>query len=268
MKRRFFSWGFLFLLCCLAVEGGEELLLPTLTEEQARRIGESVWRNECGKKKEGLLFWNPHEPFPSLGIGHFIWHPEGATSCFQESFPQLLRFLAKEGALLPLWLESIPSCPWKDRAHFLQMEQSLKKKELLDLLHSTLDLQVRFLVRRFHLSLPVLVKNAESPKREKLMQQIQRLLSVESGLYALIDYLNFKGEGLSPKERYQGKGWGVLQVLERMQGSVAGLTAVEEFVREAKHVLAERVAASPPERGEARWLPGWYNRLDTYILPP
>lgn len=266
--RLFLWWGLLLLVCCFVVEGQEELLLPTLTEEQARRIGECIWRNECGKKKEGLLFWNQHEPFPSLGIGHFIWHPEGAASCFQESFPQLLRFLAQEGALLPMWLQSIPSCPWKDRAHFIQMENSLEKRELLALLQSTLDLQVRFLVRRFHLSIPALLKNAEPEKRPLLMQQLRRLIAVESGLYALIDYLNFKGEGLSSKERYQGRGWGALQVLERMRGVAPGHTAVEEFVQEAKNVLAERVAASPPERGEARWLPGWQNRLNTYLIYP
>lgn len=260
-------WCWWLLVYCFSLSG-QEVDLPQLTEEQAHRIGECIWRNECGKKKEGLVFWNPHEPFPSLGIGHFIWHPEGATSCFQESFPQLLRFLEKEGALLPLWLQSFPSCPWKDRSHFLQREDAWKKNELLHLLQSTLELQVRFLIQRFHGSIPALLKNAEPEKRAALALQLRRLLTIEAGLYALIDYLNFKGEGLSLKERYQGKGWGVMQVLERMRGISPGESAVQEFVQEAKNILAERVAASPPERGEARWLPGWQNRLDTYLSYP
>ena len=29
----------------------------------------------------------------------------------------------------------------------------------------------------------------------------------------MIDYVNFKGDGLKPTERYKGEGWGLLQVL-------------------------------------------------------
>jgi len=40
--------------------------------------------------------------------------------------------------------------------------------------------------------------------------------------------------------------------------------AKEEFAKCAKKVLQERVKNSPPERGEKRWLKGWFNRIDTY----
>ena len=56
MRRRFFSWGLFFLLYCFPADGLEELVLPALTEEQARHIGERIWQNECGKKKRGSSF--------------------------------------------------------------------------------------------------------------------------------------------------------------------------------------------------------------------
>jgi len=81
------------------------------------------------------------------------------------------------------------------------------------------------------------------------------------GYYALIDYVNFKGEGTKVSERYQGKGGGLLQVLQEMDGSDDALSA---FANAADQVLTRRVKLSPPERGEERWLSGWRKRLSTY----
>ena len=79
------------------------------------------------------------------------------------------------------------------------------------------------------------------------------------GAFCLIDYVNFKGEGTNPAERYKGQGWGLLQVLEGMaEPSPAG------FAESAKRVLSRRVANSPAARGEKRWLAGWHNRCDGY----
>jgi hypothetical protein len=52
-----------------------------------------------------------------------------------------------------------------------------------------------------------------------------------------------------------------LQVLENMHGTQS---ALDEFAASAKTTLRRRVANSPPERGEARWLPGWLARVDGY----
>jgi hypothetical protein len=84
---------------------------------------------------------------------------------------------------------------------------------------------------------------------------------VDRGCYALIDYVNFKGEGILSTERYQGHGWGLLQVLEHMSDDGS---ATQSFAAAAAAVLRERVRNAPPERHEARWLPGWLNRVATY----
>ena len=78
------------------------------------------------------------------------------------------------------------------------------------------------------------------------------------------DYVNFKGEGIKETERYQGKGWGLLQVLEEMEGYPEDRVATAEFSRAAATVLTRRVANSPSSRGEKRWLAGWLNRCKTY----
>jgi len=79
------------------------------------------------------------------------------------------------------------------------------------------------------------------------------------GMFAMIDYVNFKGEGLSPKERYNGEGWGLAQVLGGMRTGTP-----HEFAGSAKRVLTNRVQNAPAERKESRWLAGWSNRCDGY----
>jgi hypothetical protein len=76
--------------------------------------------------------------------------------------------------------------------------------------------------------------------------------------------VNFKGEGVLHTERYRGEGWGLLQVLEQMQGTSNGQNAVAGFSNAAGAVLIRRVKNSPPERHESRWLPGWLNRVKSY----
>jgi hypothetical protein len=48
------------------------------------------------------------------------------------------------------------------------------------------------------------------------------------------------------------------------RGDRARRQALDEFAASAKTVLRRRVANSPPERGEARWLSGWLARVDGY----
>ena len=84
------------------------------------------------------------------------------------------------------------------------------------------------------------------------------------GLYPLIDYVNFKGEGTKPSEGYKGQGWGLLQVLENMKGTELGKSALIEFSDSAKFILQRRVNNSDPTRNEKKWLAGWFKRCDTY----
>jgi len=231
-----------------------------LSDQQAARIGAKIWQNESGETIAGLTAWNYGEEFASLGIGHFIWYPAGRRGPFEESFPLLIRFLTANGVKMPDWLMNSESCPWPDRGRFLADQKSPRMEELRSLLARTVPLQARFAAGRLEAALPKMLGAAQTGEREKIRRNFYRVAAEPLGPYALVDYVNFKGEGTLGSERYKGEGWGLLQVLEAMGEG----PALVEFRRAAESVLSRRVKNSPPERGESRWLPGWKNRIRTY----
>jgi len=247
----------LFLTCALH---GHQI---RITAAQATKMGEKIWKNESGQSIAGLTVWNEGEEFASVGIGHFIWFPKNANRPpFKETFPELIAFFQKNRVPLPDWLTPKKCCPWKEREAFYHAYESEKMADLRELLQKTVDLQIYFMVDRLKRSLPLLLADLNQAEQKKVRFQFQRLCQSSAGLYALLDYINFKGEGVLETETYQGVGWGLRHVLLQMKGKGPG--AVEEFAQCAKAVLARRVQNAPPHRNEERWIKGWYNRLDTY----
>jgi hypothetical protein len=133
--------------------------------------------------------------------------------------------------------------------------------ELRNLLASTIALQSRFLAQRMEAALPKLLAATTAARRAHVKKQFDRLAASGKGTFALIDYVNFKGEGTNPTERYGGHGWGLLQVIEGMDDYDS---AVSAFSDSAARVLAQRVKNSPSERDEAKWLAGWVRRVEAY----
>jgi hypothetical protein len=234
--------------------------LPPLSPPELEKIGRRVWQNEAAGKVEGLVDWNVGENFASLGIGHFIWYPPGPKGPFEESFPGLVAFLRQSGVALPAWLSPQIPCPWKDRESFLKDSQEERVRALRKLLSETVGLQSVYLAQRLESALPKLLKEVPAAKKKDVESLFNRLAAHPAGRFALIDYVNFKGEGTKPSERYAGRGWGLLQVLESMPPD----GDVKDFSHAAEKVLKERVQNSPPERKEERWLPGWLNRARSY----
>jgi hypothetical protein len=229
-----------------------------LSSQTIQVIGYRIWRNECDLTVEGLTSWNDGEDFASLGIGHFIWYPKGKRPRITESFPTMVAFLRERQVELPAWLTETSDCPWNSRAEFLRALQDPRMVELRQLLARTVPEQTTFMVARLREALPRMVEAAPPPRRQDLIFQLYRVAQTQHGAYALVDYINFKGEG------GRASSSGLVQVLENMHGRTPGLAAVQEFAQSAKQVLAQRVAGSSPAHGEARWLAGWYNRIDTY----
>ena len=230
------------------------------------RIGRKIWQNECAGTIAGLTSWNAGENFASLGIGHFIWYPKGVRGPFEESFPGYASFAAARGAKLPEVISANRNsgCPWSSRTQFLAASASPPMKELRSFLADSIDTQTDFLVRRLKQALPKMLADAPAGDRENVRRQFERAASTPQGCYALVDYVNFKGEGLLDTERYHGRGWGLFQVLQAMHGIENGRAAAKEFATSASRVLKERVQNSPPERKEARWLAGWLQRVNSY----
>src|SRR5258708_1765653 len=231
-----------------------------LTDTQTQSVGRRLWQNESGGSVAGLTAWNVGEDFASLGIGHFIWYPEKRRGPFEESFPPLLAFLRSSEVSIPSWLTEAHGCPWATRAEFLAATRSPKMEELRVLLARTIGLQARFAANRLEQALPKMLAAAPAEKRALVQRNFARVAALPNGTYALVDYVNFKGEGTLETERYKGEGWGLLQVLETMGEG----PALQEFSRAADKVLTRRVQNSPPERGEQRWLAGWRSRVRSY----
>ena len=238
----------------------------TLSHDEALKIGKRVWQNECNGAISGLTAWNKGENFASLGIGHFIWYPKEQRGPFDESFPKVVSFISKRGAKLPtilLGVGRMEPCPWNSHAEFLRAEHTPEMNQLRRFLADTVDLQAEFLVARLEAALPKMLAETAPADRTNVQQQFERLMKTPQGRYALVDYVNFKGEGVLHTERYHDQGWGLLQVLETMHGNWdAG--AVDEFARGAKTVLTRRVHNAPPERHESQWLTGWLRRINSY----
>ncbi|ALG69092.1 hypothetical protein [Beggiatoa leptomitoformis] len=234
-----------------------------LSEQDALMEGYKIWQNESGAKIEGLTAWNAGEDFASLGIGHFIWYPAGKIPVFTEGFPLLIQFMRTEKVDIPAWLINTPHCPWATREAFNSAINSNEMLLLRTFLHETLPVQVQFMAQRVEQSLPTLLATLPTDiQKEKIRTQFYRVAQSANGIYALIDYVNFKGEGVSTTERYNGQGWGLLQVLDKMAGNTNNPTV--EFATAAAQVLTQRVQNSPVERNEKRWLAGWINRVNTY----
>ncbi len=234
----------------------------TPSSAEIARAGRRIWQNECGGTVAGLTSWNAGEDFASLGIGHFIWYPAGRAGPFEESFPRFVAYARQRGWKLPeLLLPPHVACPWQTRAEFSAAADSRVMTQLRRFLVDTIDLQAGFLALRLEEALPKMLAAAAPSERAAIERRFRRVAQSPNGWYALIDYVNFKGEGLLATERYHGRGWGLLQVLERMSDEGE---ATRSFAAAAAEVLRERVQKAPSERHETRWLPGWLNRVATY----
>src|SRR5467141_1315224 len=128
----------------------------TLSQADVQRIGKKIWQNECNGPISGLTSWNQGEDFASLGIGHFIWYPQGRRGPFEESFPKVVSFISKRGAKLPTLLlgPATKPCPWNSRTEFLRAQHSTEMNTLRRFLAGTVDLQAEFLIARLESALP------------------------------------------------------------------------------------------------------------------
>ena len=230
-----------------------------LKQANLTELGQRIWKNECAGSVQGLVSWNAGEDFPSLGIGHFIWYPAGVQAPFDESFPKFVRYAQSRGVQVPTYF--IGKAPWANKAAFLA-DRSGKADAMRRWLASHIELQTEFVVLRSRAALKRMMQASSNPAA--IQARYNSLAATTQGLYCLVDYVNFKGEGLKETERYNGQGWGLLQVLEEMQGFPQGRAATAEFSRAAASVMRRRVANSPAARNEQRWLAGWLNRCNTY----
>jgi hypothetical protein len=239
----------------------------------AAKVGRRIWLNESGGDEQALIVWNGGEDFMSLGIGHFIWFPAGRSSRFEESFPPMLEYLRAKGVKLPSWLDKhpIPPSPWNTRLDFERSFDSPQMIELRAFLRNSVGEQAQFLFARAQQALPKILSSIGSvDERERVRRQFDRVARASATLYPIVDYVNFKGEGVLPSETFPNKqsgaseGWGLKQVLMLMTGAAEGQSALDEFSNAAKQVLERRIRNNPADAIREK---GWLARCDTYRQP-
>lgn len=257
---------FLVASCASGAPTAGAAVVGNPSNSQKAAIGRKIWQNECAGNVDGLTTWNVGEEFPSLGIGHFIWYPAGYNGRFNETWPQFIAFAKQQSATPPpVALER--HSPWKSKTEFQQDFNGPRLSALRKWLAANVTLQTDFIIARSHAALPKILAAAPASEKARIEANYRKVATTPQGTYALIDYVNFKGDGTQVSERYKGMGWGLLQVLGGMKEAPTGPAAAKEFTASAKRILSRRIANSPAERGEKRWEPGWHNRCATYATP-
>lgn len=238
-----------------------------LSDAELTVVGQKIFQNECAGKTSCLVHWNKGEAFPSLGIGHFIWYPTDVSERFVESFPDLIAFMQQRSVTLPQVLQGLEpfDAPWPDRNAFLEVSDNSEIASLRQFLVRTNGLQAEFMFGRAQRSIERVIAAVISQDRKLIRNRLEALTSTPGGVYALIDYVNFKGEGLSDQERYNNQGWGLLQVLQAMgEEGTDPTTALTAFRDAAGQMLTRRARNADKPIELEQWLPGWLRRLETY----
>ncbi len=268
-KSPFYAW----IVAAIVLSLSNSLLASELrlSKTQAQKIAQKIWRNEGSSQRRQLVWWNPGEEFASCGIGHFIWYTKDQRLWFKESFPPMLSFLIAHGAKPPSWLNPQTPCVWNSYEEWkrAKRENSPRMRELTNFLDRTKGLQARYMLWRLNKAFPKILAYAKARAKAKIVSKNYRRLLYRKngdidpqGAYILIDYINFKGDGITASERYQGKGWGLYQVLVRMDPNDPD--PHRAFAIAAKKVLKRLIRIAPPSRKLWRFKKGWFKRIDTY----
>ncbi len=261
-----FTFCFLLFLGC-ALPAFANTPDGPMTSDQLACLQKMIFFNECSSKPERMLTWNADEAFPSFGIGHFIWYPRGQKGPYKEFFPEYLAFLEAQKTEIPAWIKALPTreAPWKDRQEFLNDLPSERMTILMDFLDRTQSFQAQFIIRRIEGILPRMLATLPEPERPDIELKFKKVSHAPNGMFAMIDYVNFKGEGILETERFQGQGWGLLQVLQKMRLPQEDEDPVKEFAHAAEKVLERRSKNAPPDRDCSKRLCGWKERIKNYL---
>lgn len=310
---RWFAIGFMGLLFAVPLNVVAEEDFPRqlrsaieklqLTAHDYTKIAAYVSGQEFGQNPEGILDWNEGEAFPSLGIGHFIWFPQGVNPPYTESFPKMAKFIFKSwpqdsqlrvqdrlsfayvyNQIYDSW-GNIKKAPWGNRSDFLLWKKNRPEEfqhYVLVLNHSLMKaLQASYLDYDFRRALVRIVEGVDDPEdlvsmeatsewtlvraRQHIQRNILLLLKKKQGVVALMDYVNFKGDGLNEGSRYQRIGWGLQQVLFKMRpASGNAFKNYKLFSNAATAIMIRRAQLSGREIEQKRWIHGWVNRTLSY----
>lgn len=246
----------------------------------AKKIAHMEYGDTGGLGSSGITMWNSGEDFLSLGIGHFLWMPEKLfeDSPYQQSFKSFLEYYVERFGLeaIPAQLQKlffdengqVKAMPWNSKKEFdaqfdsgdlVAIRSFLNKKE-------NVIAQVDFILDRMKKNIAQIVKESKNP--EGTLAYITEL-TTEGGdkLFPLIDYVNFKGDGLSPEDKKVVDGkeirWGLKQVLE-----LAVEKKNDQPDRKASDIFPDAAVLTLSKRPDyQKWREGWRSRIyDNYTV--
>ena len=249
----------------LPIIGGSALA----SGQDMNAIGDRIFRNETAGDAGKLLRWNTQGNFADLGIGHLVWYPANQRGTYAETFPSFLKYAQSKNVPLPTWLANRPSDggPWANQAAFDRAKNDKQMGELASFLQKTVGLQAAFMTDQLRKNMPSMVQTLPPQYRQATLDNFQIMEKTPGGMYPVLDYMVFQGSGANSNERYNGYGWGLLQVLLNMERVQPGSNALAEFMRSAGDSITHRVAGAPANRHEARMLAAWQTRVRTYKVP-
>jgi len=234
-----------------------------ISDLQAETIALKIAKNEDTDKRLNLIRWHREENYPILGLASFIWH-SNSENVSEPSFNGFLTHLDQSHAL-PDWLVGVKEPLWGSHEEFLSNSRGEFENKLRDFLQDTMDEQIQYLILKLEAKLPKMLKEVKNPfAKMHVYENFYHVAVQENGVYALLDYWVFMGDGISSGERYNNQGWGLLHVLENTKGDSDNL--VQTFVSSAELLLTRRVENAPVD--ERKFLHEWRRRLHTYVYVP
>lgn len=237
----------------------------SISEFDAKKLGMVIWNNEAEKRIDLLAYWGSYSTFPEIGIGHYIWYPQGQTGPYTAQFPPLCAYLESRGVQFPQWLLEAylaGGAPWQTREEFLYDTQ--RTNELRQFLAATVDLQTQFMIKRLEDEWADILAAAPSERQAQMQLYFELMRSSLLGTYALVDYLNFKGSGLNPREERNGHRFGLLQVMLDLPDGLNEENITKAFAICAARRLVNYIAEFAPEYRPVKFLAGWVKRVSTY----
>lgn len=186
--------------------------------------------------------------YVGIGLGSFIWYGDKNHENYVEDWPAVAQALQSHGVPLPYW--ALGACPWSTEAEFTAANtpgspyydeiQTLNQTLQTDPV--ALDIQFRFgpwarLLRGVTpwsdtpadymfgydpVKSPNAIISLAPGEAELVGANFSAIAAVKDeaghplGLYALMDYDNFKGEGTCVTEIHNTQHWGELSVLKNM----------------------------------------------------
>lgn len=236
------------------------ILLGSFLFAKEPNIALKIFMNETGGKMENVLSWSKNESFANLGIGHFIWYGNH-REIYEETFPDFITYVQFLDPSLKIpKLLTYKKCPWESKEEFDKMKKSKTGRKLVKFLlnHEVVQHQMNFMVEK----LKLISNNLSQEESLQFIKKFKKIHETDNGVFALLDYTNFKGFGTNPNERYNNQGWGLYQVFQEIEfNDRFKNNPVIVFKEKCRLVLLRRIKNNPIDK---KYRKGWLKRINKY----